>query len=130
MLTDAGLLAHLLGGEEAIERSLGPVLENFVLMEIAKQASVSDTRPPLFHYRTSDGLEVDALVEPRSGPVCAIEVKAAATLTARDARGMKGLAATLGDDLGAGAILYMGSEAVQLSSKMWALPLSALWAAC
>lgn len=128
MLTDAGLLAHLLGHGEAVERSFGAVLENFVLMELVKQASVSDARPPLFHYRTADGLEVDALIEPRGGPICAVEVKAAASLTSRDSRGLRSLAASLGDDFGSGVILHTGSESAQLGKRIWAMPISALWA--
>ena len=128
LLTDAGLLAHLLGGGEASGRFFGPLLENFVLMEIVKQASFSETRPPLFHYRTADGLEVDAVVESPSGGVCGVEVKAAATLTSRDSRGLKGLSASLGDDFIAGVILHTGSESARLAEKIWALPVSALWA--
>ncbi len=128
ILTDAGLLAHLLGGKPALERSFGAVLENFVLMELVKQASVSDARPAICHYRTSEGLEVDAIVEPRGGPVCAVEVKAAATLSSRDFRGLKSLATSLGDEFGVGTILYTGSEAARIAPKIWALPLTALWA--
>jgi predicted AAA+ superfamily ATPase len=128
VLTDAGLLAHLLGGGDLIERSFGAVLENFVLMEIVKQASFADVRPPLFHYRTSEGVEVDVVIESDGGRVFGVEVKAAATLTSRDSRGLKALAASLGDDFGAGAILHAGSESVQLAERIWALPVSALWA--
>ncbi len=127
ILADSGLLAHLLGGGEAFERSFGAALENFVLMEIVKQAGVSDGRPTVYHYRTSEGVEVDAVIEPRGGPVCAVEVKAAATLTARDSRGLRSLAATLGDEFCAGVILHTGGEAVRLAPKIWALPLPVLW---
>lgn len=128
VLTDAGLHAHLLGGRDAVERSFGPALENFALMEIVKQASFGGARPPLLHYRTAEGLEVDAVIESRSGGICGVEVKAAATLTPRDSRGLKGLAASLGDDFIAGVILHTGSESARLAEKIWALPLSALWA--
>jgi uncharacterized protein len=128
LLTDAGLLTHLLGGARAAERSFGALLENFVLMEIVKQASVCPARPAIFHYRTSEGLEVDAVIEPRGGPICAIEVKAAASLAPRDSRGLKSLASSLGDEFGLGIILHTGSEAVQLGPKIWALPISVLWA--
>ncbi|MBW8059970.1 MAG: ATP-binding protein [Solirubrobacterales bacterium] len=128
ILSDAGLLAHLLGGGEGVDRSFGAVLENFVMMEIVKQASVSDARPAIFHYRTAEGLEVDAVIERRGGPVCAVEVKAAATLTPRDSRGMRSLATALGDEFGTGVILHTGGEAVRLAPKIWALPLPVLWA--
>jgi len=128
VLADAGLLAHLLGGEAALERSFGPALENFVLMEIVKQAGMSDARPSVFHYRTADGLEVDAVIERPGSPVCAVEVKAAATLTSRDSRGLRSLAESLGEEFGLGVVLHMGREAVRLAPKIWALPLPALWA--
>lgn len=128
ILSDPGLLAHLLGGEEGVERSFGAVLENFVLMEIVKQASFTGSHRTLHHYRTSEGLEVDAVIEPRGGPICAVEVKAAATLTPRDSRGLRSLASDLGEELGAGVILHTGAEAVKLAPKIWALPLPALWA--
>lgn len=127
VLVDTGLLAHLLG-REGVERSFGAALENFVLLEIVKQAGIGDARPAICHYRTSDGLEVDIVIEPRGGPVCAVEVKAAATLSPRDSRGLKSLAADLGDEFGAGVILHTGPEAVRLAPKIWALPLTALWA--
>jgi uncharacterized protein len=128
LLTDTGLLSHLLGEGAGLERSLGMALENFAIMEIVKQASVSDARPAVHHYRTSTGVEVDALVEPRGGPVCGVEVKAAATLTSRDSRGLRSLAADLGDEFGAGVILHTGSEVARLAPKIWAMPISALWA--
>lgn len=127
VLTDAGLLSHLLGAS-GVERSFGAVLENFVLMELVKQAGVSEARPGIFHYRTSDGVEVDAVIEPRGEPVCAVEVKAAASLGSRDLRGLNSLADSLGDDFGAGVILHTGSEATRIGPKIWALPLTALWA--
>ena len=129
ILADTGLLTHLLGGGDGVQRSFGAVLENFVLMELVKQASFHADRPAIYHYRTSDGLEVDAVIERRGGPVCAVEVKAAATLTSRDSRGLRSLADALGDEFGAGVILHNGSEAARLAPKIWALPLPALWAA-
>jgi predicted AAA+ superfamily ATPase len=127
ILSDAGLLAHLLGSEGA-KRFVGPLLENFALMELVKQASVHAARPDLLHHRTAEGVEVDAVIEPRGGPICAVEVKAAATLTPRDSRGLRSLADLLGDDFGAGALLHTGPDAIRLTPKIWALPLAALWA--
>jgi uncharacterized protein len=128
ILTDSGVLAHLLGGEGNLERWLGAALENFVLMEIVKQASFAGGRPPLFHYRTGEGLEVDAVIEMRGGRVCGVEVKAAASLVSKDSKGLRGLAASLGDDFGTGVILHAGTESAQLAERIWALPVSALWA--
>lgn len=128
MLSDVGLLAHLLGGSAALERSFGAALENFVLMEVVKQAGVSPARPAVFHYRSADGAEVDALLETRGGRVFGVEVKAAASVTRRDARGLLGLADTLGDEFGGGAVLHTGTESARLAPGIWALPISTLWA--
>jgi predicted AAA+ superfamily ATPase len=56
---DSGIAANLLGADA---RSLirpggpfGPLLEGFVVMELARQATWSQTRVELFHYRTKDG---------------------------------------------------------------------------
>lgn len=128
LLTDAGLLTHLLGTGEGARRAFGQALENFVLMEIVKQAGFNPARPEVLHYRTAEGLEVDAVIEPRGGPICAVEVKAAATLSPRDTRGLRGMADALGDEFGAGVILHTGRESTALAPKIWALPLSSLWA--
>ncbi len=128
ILTDPGLLAHLLGGGENAVRSFGAVLENFALMEIVKQASVSEARPSVFHYRTADGSEVDAVIERPGAPICAVEVKAASSLAPRDSRGLRSLAEALGDEFGTGVVLHMGFEAVRLAPKIWALPIGTLWA--
>jgi predicted AAA+ superfamily ATPase len=128
ILTDSGLLTHLLGEGGGLERSFGPALENFALMELVKQASVNVARPAILHYRTSEGVEVDAVIEPRGGPLCAVEVKAAASIGSRDSRGLKSLAESLGEEFGAGVLLHTGTETVRLAPKIWAMPVAALWA--
>ena len=69
--TDSGIAANLLGADV---RSLlrpggrfGPLLEGFVLMELARQLTWSRQRAELFHYRTKDKVEVDAVLENRRG---------------------------------------------------------------
>jgi uncharacterized protein len=68
---DSGIAANLLGADA---RSLirpggqfGPLLEGFVQMELARQATWSDARVELFHYRTKDKVEVDVILENRQG---------------------------------------------------------------
>jgi hypothetical protein len=43
-------------------------------MELARQASWSDTVVELWHYRTRDQVEVDAVLENRRGQVVAVEL--------------------------------------------------------
>lgn len=129
-MVDSGLMFHQLGAQDRIpEAAVGPLVENFAAMELVKQADLAGRRPSVLHFRTSAGVEVDAVLERRDGRVAGVEVKAASTVTQRDLRGLRALEAKLGDDFLCGAVLYAGSDARQLTQRIWALPLSALWAA-
>jgi predicted AAA+ superfamily ATPase len=50
----------------------GPMMENFVLMELARQLTWSDQRGRLYQYRTKDKLEVDAVIETPDGRVIGV----------------------------------------------------------
>jgi predicted AAA+ superfamily ATPase len=128
---DSGIAANLLGTDN---RSLirpggpfGPLLEGFVLMELARQATWSQTRVELFHYRTKDMVEVDAVLESRQGKVVGIEVKAASTVGPDDFRGLHHLAQRLNDDFVAGLVLYTGQQTLPFGPRLRAMPVSALW---
>ncbi|MBI1758319.1 MAG: ATP-binding protein [Actinobacteria bacterium] len=132
-LTDSGVAANLLG---TTPRHLlrpggafGPLLEGFVLMEIARQLSWSSQRADLYHYRTRDNVEVDAVIENRRGEVVAIEVKAASTVRTEDFRGLRHLQQRLGDELIAGLVLYTGDQTLPFGPRLRAMPVSALWQA-
>jgi len=131
LLADTGLLASLIGlnAERLAENPhlAGPLLENFVLMEIRKQRAWSLVRPEMFHYRTQTGQEIDLLLEDRAGRVVGIEVKAGGTVQERDVRALRDLAETLGKRFVRGVVLYMGETAVPFSDRILALPLPALW---
>ena len=90
-LDDTGLLAHLLGltvDRLQVDGTLaGGVLENFVLMELRKQAAWSKVQPEFFHWRTISGKEVDILLEDSAGRLVGVEIKAASTLGGSDVRG-------------------------------------------
>jgi len=130
-LNDTGLAAHLLGvySEEMLGdgRLLGPLLENFVLLELLKQASWSETQPRLFYFRTQAGQEIDVVMEDPAGRIVGIEIKAAATLTKRDFATLKDFSESMGDAFHCGIILYMGSEPVSFGKNLHALPVSTLW---
>ena len=131
MLTDTGLMAHLLGLNEDRLRAepmfRGPLLENFVMMELRKQVSWSRARPQLFHFRLVTGQEVDILLEDGAGRLAGVEVKASATVSAADFQGLHALAAATGARFRRGLVLYLGGEAIPFGPRMYALPVSALW---
>lgn len=128
---DTGVVCHLLGqdanrlGEP--DGAAGPVLENFVVMELARQLTWSEQRGRLYHYRTKDKVEVDALIETPDGRVIGIEVKAGATVRTKDLAGLRNLAKVLGDRFVAGCVLYTGQQTLPFGDKLRAVPLDALW---
>jgi uncharacterized protein len=90
---DTGLACALLGIDAgALQRDrdrLGPLLETFVLQELRRQASWDPEPVDFFHYRDRDDFEVDIVLERGSASVAGVEVKAAATVTDADFRGLR-----------------------------------------
>lgn len=130
-LTDSGAATFLMGVDEARLLAepmlLGPLLEGFVVMELVKQLGWSSARCALYHFRTVAGAEVDVVVEARDGRVAGVEVKAAASLGARDFAGLRILAEAAGEKFVRGVVLYLGNDVVPISRGLWAVPLAALW---
>jgi uncharacterized protein len=130
-LNDAGLLAHLLGldaaGLAVRPGDLGQLLETFVVAELLRLAPHSATQPRLNHLRTSDGTEVDVVLEARRHQLVGVEVKAASTVSTQDFRGLRFLQQAVGDRLRCGVVLYTGRETLPFGPRLWAAPISALW---
>lgn len=129
--TDTGLMGHLLGfrsGQGLIEHpNIGPLLENFIVMELRKQISWSRTRPKLFYFRTQSGQEVDIILEDNRGRLTAIEVKASNTISAQDFKSIRFLAEEVGKKFHRGLVLYTGGESIPFGHRLQALPVDALW---
>jgi len=130
-LNDTGLVSHLLAADrQRFQREptlLGPLLENFVVMELRKQITWSRTKTQLFHFRTRKGQEVDILLEDPSGQLVGIEVKATSTIREHDLKGLLYLQDLVGKRLHRGIVLYTGKERVPLGKDLLALPVATLW---
>ncbi|HKI66819.1 MAG TPA: ATP-binding protein [Solirubrobacterales bacterium] len=131
-LVDSGLGAHLLSLDRerlAADESLtGGLFEGFARMELVKQAEWSKARPGVFHFRTRGGArEVDAVLERRGGKVVGVEMKASASLSRRDFRGLETLREERGDAFVAGVVIHAGEQTLPFGDRLWALPVSALW---
>jgi len=131
VLSDTGLLAYLLGMNDERLSSVSPlpggVLENFVVMELRKQATWSKTRPQLFHFRTQTGQEVDIVLEDGAGHLVGVEVKSGASVTSGDFKGLRALQEMTGRRFKRGVVLYAGSEPVPFGPALLALPVAHLW---
>lgn len=132
-VVDSGLLAHLLNAdaERLVEdvRISGMVLENFVAMEVLRQTERFLPRIYLHHFRDKGDYEVDLVLESARGKVAGIEVKASATVRPQDFRGLERLKRLAGEQFACGVILYVGAQVIPFGDDMWAVPVSALWAA-
>ncbi len=130
-INDTGLLTHLLGidANRLREDSMagGPILENFVVMEMFKQRGWSQIRPSLYHFRSYVGDEVDIVLEDKAGRIVGIEVKASASLDVRHFKGLKLLAEAAGERFVRGIVLYTGTAAVSFGKNLMALPVPVLW---
>jgi len=128
---DSGLLATLLGiTAERIRKDraiFGSLLETFVFSEVLKQLAWFQSPCALYHYRDKDQDEVDIVVEEDAGAVVGIEVKASATVTGADFKGLRKLASACGDDFKLGIVLYDGERSVPFGDRLFAAPVSCLW---
>src|SRR5215470_12185284 len=128
MVVDSGLAGHLTGMTlrpcRHPDAPVGPLLENFVLGELARQLTWTEEPVRLYHYRDRDQYEVDAILEHASGDVVAIEVKAAETVRLEDFRGIRRIARRLDGRLLAGIVLYAGHQALLFGKNLRALPIS------
>lgn len=131
VFTDTGLMAHLLQlGPERLRAAptlLGPLLEDFVAMEVRKQLGWNRTQAAMFHYRSHGGHEVDIVLEGSAGHLVGIEVKASSTITAGDLRGLQAFQADRPRRFHRGLILYRGQTVVPFGPRLHAVPVDALW---
>jgi predicted AAA+ superfamily ATPase len=114
---DTGLacrLLHITDVNQAVSHPLwGALVENWCLVEIIKTRLNQGLPSVLWYWRTSDGLEVDVLIESGASLV-PIEIKASATIRHQDLAGIVKLRALTGGKSGItiepGILIYGGDE--------------------
>ena len=130
-LGDTGLACALLGVDaEALwaDRTLlGQLLETFIFQELRRQASWRDDPINFYHFRDKDAAEVDIVLEGSGQRVAGVEVKASATVTASDFRGLRKLKESSGDRFVGGVVLYDGEVTTTFGDKLFAVPIRNLW---
>lgn len=129
---DTGIMCAIRGlNSDRILRQpgeFGALLESFVFNELRKQANWLDEPVYFYHYRDKDQVEVDIVIENAAGECFAVEVKAAATLGAKDFTGLKKFQNVAGERFKFGVLLYDGDHSTAFGENLFAVPLGALWA--
>lgn len=128
---DTGVAAAVLGlGADdlvADRHAYGQLLETFVVQELIRQAAGHEDDLRFHHFRDRDGYEVDVVIERAGRAVAGVEVKAAATVTDADFRGLRQLARAAGDAFVAGVVLYDGEVSAPFGERLYAVPVRDLW---
>ena len=84
---DVGVMRAVLQKNDVLN---GHEFESAIVSEIFKQAKVTNEELSFFHLRTTDGREVDLLIETEQGYI-AIEIKMSETVRSVDAKHLKNL---------------------------------------
>lgn len=128
---DTGLACTLLGIDAAglwqDRVLLGQLLETFVYQELRRHAGWNEDEIRFSHFRDKDGAEVDIVLERGSGHLAGVEVKASASVTAADFRGLRKLKEAAGGRFTAGVVLYDGETSAGFGEGMHAIPIRTLW---
>jgi predicted AAA+ superfamily ATPase len=128
---DTGLACSLLGLDaERLwkDRELfGRILETFIFQELRRQASWHEETVSFSHFRDKDKVEVDIVLE-CAGKLAGIEVKASATVTSDDFKGLRKLQDVAQNNFAAGVVLFDGEAVVPFGNRLQAVPISNLWA--
>jgi uncharacterized protein len=128
---DTGLACGLLGLDAAAlaadRAQLGPMLETFVYQELRRLDSWHPQQHDFYHLRDRDKVEVDIVIERGVRQLAGVEVKAAATVTGTDFRGLRKLKQTTGKRFVAGVVLYDGEAVASFGDGLYAVPIASLW---
>lgn len=127
---DAGLHAALVRVSpellQADRGRFGPILESWVFGELLKIVSLTPEPWFLSHYRDKDQVEVDFVLESPMRAILGIEVKASATVTVADFKGLRRLRDQCEKAFVTGIVLYDGQDTVSFGEGLWAIPLGCL----
>ena len=131
-IIDAGLFTGILGiSVDDVLRDgdlLGRVLDTFVSSQIRSDCALLPLPPRVHHLRSEQGRhEIDILIEVGVGKLIAIEVKATTSPSLHDAKHLQWIGDELGERVIASVLFHTGSHTAQLSPRIVALPISALW---
>jgi predicted AAA+ superfamily ATPase len=123
--TDVGTLCYLTGLKDPEHAASGPmggaIMETAVLSEISKTLIHRGTDLRVYFWRTSDGTEVDIVVE-IAGKLVPVEVKLSGTPRPAMASSIKTFQKIFGDKAAPGYVVYPGDIRLPLGPMVTAYP--------
>ena len=126
---DTGTLCALVGLTSVEHAAAGPmggaIFETAVITEVFKALVHRGQDPQVYFWRTSDGHEVDLIVE-AGGQVVPIEIKLTATPNPRMAEGIAVLRKALGAKVGPGWVVHPGDTQLPLGEHVRSIPFADL----
>ena len=130
-LVDSGFLSNLLkiSSKEMLKESMmvGNIVENFIVIELLKQLSWSETLAELYHFRTVSGVEIDIVLEDEYKNLVAIEIKNSGTVYPDDFKNLTYLKELTGKKFIKGIVLYNGEQILPFGENLLAVPINSLW---
>jgi hypothetical protein len=127
--TDVGTLCYLSGIKEPGHIVSGPmggaIFETAVLSELLKTCCHRGEEPRIYFWRTSNGVEVDIIVE-TGGRLIPIEVKASATPRPDMAKGIKTFHQDFMEKAADGYVVHPGDTRLPLAPRVSSLPFACL----
>ena len=134
-VVDSGLAARMMrvsptrlaSLDPTIATEFGHLVETFVVGELRKQASWLPNQASLGHWRTTNGPEVDVVVDVDDGPVVAFEIKTSERVGGRDLSSLRLLRDQIGDRFKAGVVLAMGTRSFTYEDRLHVMPIDRLW---
>ena len=130
--SDTNLLCHLMRRDlEEINKNdkttMGHLFENFIACEIMKAVkSLGAFSVSHFNPVQNQGKEVDFVIESPDGKTIGIEVKLDGTVNEKDWKNMAVLQETIDSRFFRGFIFYTGTDLIQVSKNIWAVPVGYL----
>jgi len=102
-------------------------MEHFMFNELQKQISWSQTKPHLYFWRTSNGREIDFILEDKLGRLVGMEIKASATVADSDFSHLKALQEDTPQKFLAGYVVYKGKNFLSFGHNLYAVPVTCLF---
>lgn len=135
-MTDTGLAASLLGVsagglDSPTSPAVGPLVETFVVNEIARQLASEGARLRMHHFRNFNGREIDLVLERPDGSMVGLEIKATSSPSERHIGSLRWLRGQI-DGVAPGAfraglLLHTGDQFLPVGDRLHMVPISSLW---